>query len=598
MNRLHCRLAALILLSIARTEAGTAQASQRVQQILMVYPESAHLPAVLVADSAFRARVNRDDPHRYEVYAEYLDLARIPEAMQARQVDWIRQKYADRHIDLVVAAAEGTLGVAQAASIFPDVPMVLFAVDRAAMDLGTIPARAFTLFEVPDIAGTAELARALIPRLHRILVVGGASAYDRAIMDEARTQLAGMPGSVTVSYLEGLPLTSLRDTVQTLDGRTAILSLSMFRDSAGNSYIPRNVGADLAALGRAPVLSIFSSYLGHGIIGGVLMDYSWQGRAAADLALRILNGARIGDGERLSVAPNHRAVDMAELRRWGISRTRIPDDTDILNDQRTPWEQYRWLIISVLGVCLIQAALIAMLLTQRRRRSEAEKALAARQADYRALANRLIRAQEEERQRVARELHDDVTQRLAALGLEAEQAGRSGPESAASLALRSLGRQASELSADAARLSHQLHPPVLQHVGLTPALASLCRSFNSPSFSAALTAHGSTEELSAEQALTLYRVAQEGLRNAARHSGAAQAEVTLDVSRRAVVLEVADHGSGFSLDRSRPGGLGLLSMRERVESLGGELGIDTAPGQGTRIRVLIPLVAGLSVASA
>jgi PAS domain S-box-containing protein len=211
------------------------------------------------------------------------------------------------------------------------------------------------------------------------------------------------------------------------------------------------------------------------------------------------------------------------------------------------------------------------------------------------LAGRLITAQESERTRIARELHDDVNQRLAALaigisGLKRRLGGNS-PAMLADLSI--LQQSLVELTNDIRRMSHDLHPGILQHAGLMPALEARCSEFrHGQSISIALASEGPVNEISAEASLCLYRVTQEALQNIARHAHAHNVRIDLRREPTAVNLKISDDGSGF--DWSERGqrddrGLGLLSIDERVRLLHGRITIDTKPGHGTILLVTIPL---------
>ena len=208
------------------------------------------------------------------------------------------------------------------------------------------------------------------------------------------------------------------------------------------------------------------------------------------------------------------------------------------------------------------------------------------------LGGRLIAAQEEERRRVARELHDDFNQRLAVLSLELEQLGRKIQKP---LALREsvkrLQAQAQEIAAEIHRLSYKLHPSKLDHVGLAPAVKSLCTELtDSGKLKVAFQQTGFPASLDRDVTLCVFRIAQEGLRNCIKHSGAESARVVLTKTRNAVRLVVSDNGCGFNAKSPlMEKGLGFISMKERLHVLGGQMNVYSRPLRGTRIEVSVPL---------
>jgi signal transduction histidine kinase/ligand-binding sensor domain-containing protein len=227
-------------------------------------------------------------------------------------------------------------------------------------------------------------------------------------------------------------------------------------------------------------------------------------------------------------------------------------------------------------------------------RKQVEEALLTSNRQIKDLAGRLITAQEQERTRIGRELHDDVTQQLAALSISLSAVQRGLPSQLAEehRQLASLQQQALAASESIRNLSHGLHPTVLQHFGLVAALEGVCTEFGSQrNIDVAFRAGGGLDDIPADVALCLYRVTQEALHNAARHADARQVEVTLTPSEReGVELKIADNGRGFDLAEAQTrGGLGLVSIDERVRLVAGQMRIRSEKGRGTELEVRVPL---------
>jgi len=203
------------------------------------------------------------------------------------------------------------------------------------------------------------------------------------------------------------------------------------------------------------------------------------------------------------------------------------------------------------------------------------------------LAGRLLTAHEDERKRLARELHDDLTQRLARLAIDA---GRMEIAAAAPAGMRPLREGLVRLSEDVHAMSYRLHPSVLDDLGLVEALKAECdRVARHGELRVDVETSAVPAALAAEASLCLFRVAQEALSNAARHAGASAVTVLLAPSGKGLQLAVSDNGSGFDPDRPREhASLGLASMRERVRLLQGELDIASTPGRGTTVVAWVP----------
>jgi PAS domain S-box-containing protein len=198
--------------------------------------------------------------------------------------------------------------------------------------------------------------------------------------------------------------------------------------------------------------------------------------------------------------------------------------------------------------------------------------------EIQALSARLINAQEEERTRLARELHDDLSQQIAALSIATSNLKTDIPEEQAGARAQSdrLQQKLADLAESIRRLSHELHPAVLKHAGLAAALRAYCSEFSSlTGIRVALEAEGSFDGLPSAASLCIYRIVQEGLQNVAKHAR--------------VTLTIVDRGAGMAPDRTGAAvGLGLVSIKERTRLVNGTVNIQSTPNQGTTITVSIP----------
>jgi PAS domain S-box-containing protein len=206
---------------------------------------------------------------------------------------------------------------------------------------------------------------------------------------------------------------------------------------------------------------------------------------------------------------------------------------------------------------------------------------------------RLIEAQEQERTRIARELHDDIGQRLALFTNELEQLRQDSSDSPIEVRTRmgDLQRQTAELANDVQSLSHKLHSSKLKYLGLAAAIRSFCKEFGEQQeLEIDFKSHEPPITLSPETSLCLFRVLQEALHNAAKHSGVRHFEVQLWETGDQVHLTVSDSGTGFDSEAVKESpGLGLISMEERLKMLKGALSIESHPKRGTTIHASVPL---------
>jgi signal transduction histidine kinase len=215
-----------------------------------------------------------------------------------------------------------------------------------------------------------------------------------------------------------------------------------------------------------------------------------------------------------------------------------------------------------------------------------------KEREIRALSARLIDAQEDERKRLARELHDDLNQQIAAMSIAMGNLKRRIPENQADLRGQSDGihKKLVQLAETVRRMSHELHPAALQYSGLASALQAYCNEFAElTGIRVSLQTHGSFDGVPSAVALCVYRITQEALQNVAKHAKVGAAAVELSRSDGFLRLTISDAGKGMEPARAEAAtGLGLVSIRERTRLVRGSVEITSRPNQGTKITVKIP----------
>jgi PAS domain S-box-containing protein len=300
------------------------------------------------------------------------------------------------------------------------------------------------------------------------------------------------------------------------------------------------------------------------------------GRSALDFiadesreeAKRRMERRRAGIAEQFDLKFRHK--DGSEL--WGIvSTTPVPDE-----DGR---------FVSALGM-----------VTDITGRKRAEDELRRSSEQIREMAGKLITAQEEERRRIARELHDDIVQKIAVLAITMSRLKLRLPaEEPTALDLAGIQQRIFGLADDVRQLSHQLHPALLEHAGLKVALASFVDEFQRlEGIQVGLAVpenlvSENNEAIPKDVAVCVYRVVQESLRNVAKHAQAKRAEVTLAIEGNNVLLTVRDEGQGFETDQAKGEGLGLVNIRERIHLCRGTVEITSQLNRGTTLTARIPL---------
>ncbi len=384
------------------------------------------------------------------------------------------------------------------------------------------------------------------------------------------------------------------------------------KDGAGELVQQMPYLSRVAAAANAPTYSWADVAVDVGIVGGWRRDQVAQMKAIAAIALRVLRGER-ADGIPLSSPDTDvDAVDWRQLRRWGLDESRLPAGTRVLFREPSIWDKYRRYIIAAVMLLLAQSMLIAGLLVQRTKRQRVERELRASGRELRDsqtklrvsydrirdLSRRLLGEQETERARIARELHDDINQQLAILSIELDEL-RSDPLQVHTAELVSRAQETTQsISTSVRELSHRLHPSKLRLIGLVAAVDNLRRDLSPPHLPIAFCHRDVPAAIDQNIALCVFRVAQEALGNAVKHSEAGHIWVDLTGGPSCVALTITDDGKGFDANGPSNPGLGLISMRERVESVGGVLEIDSTLASGTRLTVTVPIQASSSALAA
>jgi signal transduction histidine kinase len=553
-------------------------AAEPQKAVLALYGSRPDLPSNLIVDEIIRSTLERELGPRLDFYTEFLDTARWPEGeTQVAVHDFLRRRYAQRKLSAIIAVARPAINFMRiyGDELFPGVPIIAYGDSDALRDWGPGRPITGTLAKI-DLSRTVDLILQLQPGTREILVISGASDSDRWRQSEARRQLDRLEKTVKLTYMDASSVQDFVRTVARVPDGTVILFLSMYQDSAGNKLLSHEVLARIAKEARVPVYNQTGTNVGLGIVGGVVFDPEILGRETAQLTLRVLRGERLQDlpvQESKSTVP---VVDWRQLRRWGLDEKRLPVGTVVRFREASVWQTYKWYILSFLAAMILELLLIATLFVEVRKRRTSENAL-------KELSGRLIHAAEEERQRLARELHDDFQQRLALLSVGLDMACQESPSNGTSLhqQLKAMAKDVQELAGDVHNLSHRLHSSKLQVLGLKAALKEVCRQVSHQhNVDIQLQADELSSKLSDDLSLCFYRIAQEALNNAVKHSHSPRIEVKLGNSGGRVWMRIKDFGVGFDAT-VRANGIGLAAMRERLRMVGGSLQVKSSPGVGT-----------------
>jgi len=571
-----------------------AQEADRTKQILVLNTSRQTEQFSQVSEREIPTLLAAGLGQRIDYYTEYFDANRFPHPQyEGVYVDFLRRKYAGKRFDLLLMMGDVAMDFVSRHhdELFPDTPAVFYSLvpplSRPANSTGLVN----TLHFGPSI----DLALALQPNLEHVYVVSGATPADKGFENQAKMEFRRFERRVEFTFLSGLMRKDLEQRIRTLPPHSAVYYVVVSQDAAGENFQQMPYLSRIAAAANAPTYGWADAAVETGIVGGRRRDQLNLIKAIAAVGLRVLRGERADDIPVSFPDTDVDSVDWRQLRRWGLDESRVPPGTRVLFRSPSMWDLYRGYIIGAVMLMLAQTALIAGLLVQRARRQQVERELRGSQARLsvsydriRHLSRRLLGEQEAERARIARELHDDINQQIAILSIELDRL-RSDELSIHGAERLSRALETTQgLSTSVRDLSHRLHPAWLQLIGLVDGIDSLRRDLSPPHLSIAFAHRNVPTAIDPDVALCLFRVAQEALGNAVRHSDARHISVELTGAPSSLVLTIADDGKGFDVESAQNGGLGLMSMRERVESVGGLLETHASPASGTRLTVTVP----------
>ncbi len=480
--------------------------------------------------------------------------------------------------------------IANRETFFPDCPIVFCAVPTGFAKTQSAHSKVTGVGIPLNLGESLEATRRVIPDLKRIVLLSGISSMDdwmrRVTMSYHQEHFEG----VDLVDLQGAPVEHARRYLAGLEKGTAVMMLSFEADRKGNRYTTEEYLESVVDASSVPIFSCSDTLLGQGILGGALASPIEQGVIAGRMVARILRGESADSIPEVFDLQTRSVFDAQVMERYGIKESQLPKGSEVINRKPTVWSQYGKYLAAGLTALLLQSAIIVSLLVNRLRRIRAEN-------ESRSLAGRILTAVEDERRYLARELHDDVSQRLAAATIETGTLENRMQGSAISElqdwrgSLGKLKKHLIGICDDLHRLSHRMHPSVLDDFGLPDALRTECKELSERSgIPIEYVGPTSFEAIPKEVSLCLYRIAQESLWNAVKYSASERIFVQLTADSEFVYLEIRDNGVGFD-----PGaeelrkGLGLASMRERVRLVGGTIKIEASPGNGVEIAVIIPV---------
>ncbi len=578
----------LLLLALDLVIFASASQAQVSKTILVINQFGQSLPVSEVVSNQIRSALHSDPRFQVQFYWENLDAADLTNDSLNEQRALVAQRYLGQKLDLIVLVGPDPIRLLadRSKAFYPDVPVVFCCNVQGQPGQPIVDSRSTGSWLQFEPWKTLDAALRLLPETRQVFVVAGQSKYDKGVLALTRATLTSSETRFDVTYLTDLPIEQLQERLRHLPSHSVVLFLTFFKDVDGRELASTTEALPMVvAASNAPVFGVGDTYLGRGIVGGFVVSLEDQGKIAGRDILEILGGKSPQDVP-VVLGPSVYMFDWRALRRWNLDESKLPAGSMILFREPSLWERYKSTVLTGLLFLVSLGLLIVYLLYKQRQLKLAWKAPGQ-------LSGMLINAQEQERRRIASEIHDDFSQRLATISLGLETAAQNIPLSPdeANLQLQELSSAAIDLGADLHTLSHRLHSATLENLGLTPAVSALCKEFTAQQgIKIESTIDPVPRSVDPDVALCVFRIAQEVLRNVKKHSGASSAQVRLQLAGDTIHLSICDQGQGFNPKESPRGeGLGLRSMEERARLLGGRLEIQSKPGAGAKINVCLPL---------
>src|SRR5690349_6272320 len=378
-DHLPARVRGVVLIVCALFLFASILAAQKVEpkRIVVLYWDNKDFPGNARFEESFKTRLQLGQRQDLEYFPEYFELSRFPEEKHISSFhEYLQAKYANRTVDVVIASADGPVKflLTHRADLFPNSPIVFVANDPPSPDVLAAGAGATGIHYHNAYRETLDLALRLHPQTKHVFVVSGTPQHDRRFERVAQAELSGFD-RVEITYLTDLPLPVLISTTRSLPANSVILyAWQQGVNEQGKLLESYEVLARIAPGAAAPIYGFGTVILGSGIVGGYLQGPEMNGAKTAEFVERILSGTRVRE---IPIEQTQKAAmfDWRELRRWGIPESSLPPASVVRFKEFTFWELYKWRIVGLIALVILQSAFIAVLLVERRRRLRARRAL-------------------------------------------------------------------------------------------------------------------------------------------------------------------------------------------------------------------------------
>lgn len=344
------------------------------RKVLVIYPDMAGRPGIIEFDQAFREYLLEHSKQKIEFYYEFLDAVRFPDQKYQEQLaKFLQQKYATIKLETVVVALKPAFEfITTYRKSLPDVPVVFSAIEEFELRSETLSDNMVGVPMKFDSEATLQMAMGIHPHAKRVYVVSGSSRLDKFWKEKSDQNFRRIAPHLEIIHLADLSIQELLTEVKKIGSDNLIYYLHVQQDKTGASYAAPEALAMIRQVAKAPIYGHLYVYHCKGIVGGKLMSFANEGKNAAWLVNRLLQGEKLQGIIPRGDVENRIYLDAQEYQRWATAHSQLPAGVIIDNAQPSVWELYRWQIVGALVLLLAQTLLIAGLLLQRNSRQQAE----------------------------------------------------------------------------------------------------------------------------------------------------------------------------------------------------------------------------------
>ncbi|HEV7395451.1 MAG TPA: ABC transporter substrate binding protein [Pyrinomonadaceae bacterium] len=363
-----------VMLALPVLSPAIASGAEPPKRVLIFYGTDPNLPNVSLINQILRSTLEKGSPVRVQFYSETLDSYRIPEnKFESEFVRLLQRKYEGEKFDLIFTISSAAVKFLRKHKdeLFLDTPTVFIHTNAHEVDGLDLGPNVTGVHGKIELRAGLELALSLHPGTRRVVVVTGNSGIERLWDALAHEEFRSFENRVKFTYLTNITMEELRAALASLPPQTIVFFVGFMLDSAGNAYSLSESVSLAATSSTAPIYVPIQSGYRQGVVGGRMITHEALGKAAAELGLRILAGARPQDIPQQTV-PSVSMFDWRELQRWRIDESRLPAGSLISNRELSVWKLYKWRVIGVITLFILEAFLIVGLLINRTRRRQAQ----------------------------------------------------------------------------------------------------------------------------------------------------------------------------------------------------------------------------------